>query len=296
MSTIRKYKGPRANENVRELLLRAGIGQYNAQLALQYVWFSPVVCDPYAQGVMLLVQGLQNLLTSKGHPLVVDGGLGEETAAAIAKYAGADWANKTWSEIYSAVIYGNPRPAGFQAMRHRELDGYIATGELGPTDFCSTMNDQCKSPISGVCLPMNAEAVATFKSLQGQLNRVAAVKGWPLVNVDGRIGEKTVSLLERVLGITAQDCNFVAMGAMGFAAQVAIKANSAGAPTTVKPPASSKPSVTLADGTVYHPPGAREAWFTAMLKSPVGLAALVVGGLVLVQMQSKGRGKKSKKK
>ena len=96
--------GPQSD--TRDLLLAAGIGQYLATMSLPYMFFLPRTSDPYAQGVMQIVTGLQRLLNKKGAHLDLDGGLGEETIAGIMKYSGPNWYDKSWAQIYGDVLFG----------------------------------------------------------------------------------------------------------------------------------------------------------------------------------------------
>ena len=50
------------------------------------------------------------------------------------------------------------------------------------------------SPSAGMAKPMTTAALNAFKALQDQLNRVASIKSWSKVPVDGRIGSGTVAL------------------------------------------------------------------------------------------------------
>lgn len=93
-------------ENARQMLEAAGIGEYNAILSLPYIYFLPRTCDPYAQGVMQLVEGLQNLLKARGLAVPKDGVMGPSTIAAVKQYAGPGWGDKTWLQIYGDVLRG----------------------------------------------------------------------------------------------------------------------------------------------------------------------------------------------
>ena len=96
--------GPRSD--TRDLLLIAGVGQYVATLSAPYMFFLPRTSDPYAQGVIQIVQGLQRLLNEHGARLVVDGGMGKRTIAALGRFAGPRWYDKNWAQLYGDVISG----------------------------------------------------------------------------------------------------------------------------------------------------------------------------------------------
>lgn len=116
--------------------------------------------------------------------------------------------------------------------------------------------------VSGVCKPMDFAALAKFKELQSQCNRVAQVKGYSKVKVDGDIGRGTVELVERILGIriyaTGKDCGFVAANVENLTSSIKHVADTWKAPTTVSPPISSTGggSITTPVGQIAPPPDA----------------------------------------
>ncbi|MBT8452993.1 MAG: hypothetical protein KJO40_13575 [Deltaproteobacteria bacterium] len=93
-------------EDVREMLLTAGVGQFNVTMSIPYMFELPRTSDPYAQGIMQIVQGLQQLLNRRGARLDVDGGLGARTVKALRTFAGPKWYDKTWTQLYADVIAG----------------------------------------------------------------------------------------------------------------------------------------------------------------------------------------------
>jgi len=105
VASLNRMVGGR-KDNLREMLLAAGIGEYNAILSLPYMYFMPRTCDPYMQGVMQLVEGLQNLLRGRGARITMNGTLGADTAAAVARFSGPGWRDKTWMQIYGDVLRG----------------------------------------------------------------------------------------------------------------------------------------------------------------------------------------------
>ena len=116
----------RRDEDLREMLLGAGLGEMRATLAIPYMYFLPRTSDPYTQGVMAIVEGLQRLLRAKGAPLATDGGLGQETA----KYLGVivpNWNEHTWASLYGAVLASVHQ---FAASRQTAMSGLGTTGEI----------------------------------------------------------------------------------------------------------------------------------------------------------------------
>lgn len=96
--------------DLRDMLLTAGVGQYNATLAIPYMNFLPSTTEPYAQGTRLIVQGLQRMLNQRGARLAVDGGFGVKTIRALIAYAGPRWPEKSWAQLYADVIEGQVWP------------------------------------------------------------------------------------------------------------------------------------------------------------------------------------------
>ena len=122
-----RMKNPEGD--LRDLALRAGIGSYVAPMAIQFMNFLPRTCDPYAAGVQELVRGLQRLLNEQGAKLVVDGGLGNRTVQALARFAGPRWYDKSWAQLYGDILAGqvwegferNDRSTAEELARLREM-------------------------------------------------------------------------------------------------------------------------------------------------------------------------------
>ena len=98
--------------DVRDMLLMGGVGQFKAHMSIPYMNMLPGTVEPYAQGVLQLVKGLQRLMNQRGAKLTVDGGLGAATIKRIVMYSGPRWTDRTWAQIYADVIVGE-RWAGF---------------------------------------------------------------------------------------------------------------------------------------------------------------------------------------
>jgi hypothetical protein len=96
--------------DLRDMLLTAGVGQFNAVMSIPYMNMLPATTDPYAQGVMQIVRGLQRLLNKRGAKVIEDGGMGPKTVLGVALYAGPRWQDKSWAQLYGDVIAGEKWP------------------------------------------------------------------------------------------------------------------------------------------------------------------------------------------
>lgn len=90
---------------------------------------------------------------------------------------------------------------------------------------------------SGVCKPTNLTALGYVRSLQSGLNRVAGVKGFGKIGVDGEVGPGTLALFAKVQAAAGtqimgspSSCMGIAPDADVLAAQVHAFATSIGAP------------------------------------------------------------------
>lgn len=156
MPTVAKLSPRNRYGNLREMLLAAGVGNFAAPLAIQFMSFLPRTCDAYAQGTIILVQGMQRLLNSGGAKLRVDGGMGDETVAEIAKYAGPRWYDKSWQQLYTEVLAGQPWPGWKRRDRSPEqaLAGdrwdYSKRGLEGVAEFVTSPPGLILAAIAGI--------------------------------------------------------------------------------------------------------------------------------------------------
>jgi hypothetical protein len=134
-------------------------------------------------------------------------------------------------------------------------------------------------------------AVSKFKDLQAQLNRIAAVKGFSRISVDGYIGPGTLSLYKKATGITIGSVNtmaqFLLAPGSGVTAKVRSIADAAKAPSSVSSaPGRGRPATVAAGGQVDNS-GATEPGFIERIMvgdigafvSPVGIAVVGVVGV-----------------
>lgn len=168
---------------------------------------------------------------------------------------------------------------------------YQAMGQIKSADWCSPANPQAGcTTLAGVCKPMNHVTLGKFKELQNQLNRLAVANNLPKINVDGRIGSKTVSLYNKGVGGSMTSCDQLsAITVTGQSISLAKAAALAiGAPAKVDPPITSRPSIAKADGTVADPPllSVTDSIF-GLFESPIGLLAVAGLGYMGYRTMSK---------
>lgn len=114
--------------DLRAMLGEAKIGQFVMPMAIQYMNFLPETCDLYAQGVITIIQGLQNLLNDRGAHLEANGDFTVETMGALEHFAGPNWHSKSWAQLYGDVIAGTPYGGKFRTSRGTMLAGYDGVG------------------------------------------------------------------------------------------------------------------------------------------------------------------------
>lgn len=171
-----------SQRDLRDMLLSAGVGQYNAILSIPYMNFLPSTTDPYAQGVIQLAQALQRLLNMRGAQIDVDGGLGQETVAALMQYSGPLWYDRSWAQIMGDVMTGKPWPGW---IRNSRVDDPAGRGGLGDdvTAYGVTVGSGVNDPLP---LPM-LTAPQTSSSGGGMMGFVTSPPGLALLAVGGYI-------------------------------------------------------------------------------------------------------------
>jgi hypothetical protein len=164
-------------------------------------------------------------------------------------------------------------------------------GAIPEAEWCSPANPQgdCK-PYAGICKPMTFDSLALFKDLQNQINRIASIAGWSKIRIDGSVGPKTTAAAAKAIQFIGgfspgAGCDAVARSADKIAADLKRGADAKGAPAVVKGPPAPKRGPSPAPGVPGPLP--KEAGFTAMLTSPLGLVALAIGGLLIWQASKK---------
>jgi hypothetical protein len=120
--------------------------------------------------------------------------------------------------------------SGLDVAAPEDVPTASGTGSISSADFTASA--------SGVCNASNVTALNYVKSLQKQLNRVAAKKGLGTITADGEVGPATLALFTKVQGLAgtaimgtpSAGCMGVAPDADVLTDQVKAYADSIGAP------------------------------------------------------------------
>jgi hypothetical protein len=112
----------RADNNARELLLGLGMGNYNATIAIQYMFLAPASTDPAMPSIILMTKHLQLGLRAAGAGVAVTGQIDDATARELITLVGPDWNQVTWYELFRATT---------EAKRQHTLADRAGNLELG---------------------------------------------------------------------------------------------------------------------------------------------------------------------
>jgi hypothetical protein len=300
-----------AQDDVVDTLLKLGLNREMATMSIPFVWFRVATTDPYSPVIIGIVHAIQESLRKMGINTRGDGFVDGYTSAALKRIAGASWKQKHWINVIDDVNFAGAHglPAKEQAMGYLGNDhmtgsgysmfsGYSAVGALSAPSWCSDRNPQgnCKAE-KNICKPMDAATLGVFKNLQRQVN-TSFGKG--VIDVDGRIGPKTVSATNKALDQFPHT-----FGSFSHCDTLSARADEVGAflagfnqgkPPVKDPKGGSPPSVAVVapDGStsVHNPPS--QAGIIDFVKSPIGMAS-VAGAVVLFLVMSDKK-KKPKKK
>lgn len=88
------------NANVRQILLRMGIGDFNATLVIPLMFMGPAQTDPDITASKVLVKQMQHIMQSMGAGFVqANGRVDKPTADCLHSLVGPHWSEHPWFEI-----------------------------------------------------------------------------------------------------------------------------------------------------------------------------------------------------
>lgn len=120
------HKIPTGGENnARELLRSMGMGDFNATIAIQYMFIAPAATDPSMPSIILMTKHLQHGLRAAGAEVPVSGRIDQPTAAALEELVGPDWASLTWYMLLSAVLGSRQRAQALDLGPSTGLSGIL---------------------------------------------------------------------------------------------------------------------------------------------------------------------------
>lgn len=91
--------------NIRALLLEIGVGDFNATMAIPYMFVAPRTTDPAAVQLLVVVRQLQKELLNMGVTDVVPTGvLDQVTGKALEQVCGPEWLAMPYYEIVRCVV------------------------------------------------------------------------------------------------------------------------------------------------------------------------------------------------
>lgn len=149
--------------------------------------------------------------------------------------------------------------------------------------WCSDLTPRADCTASaGVCMPFDATTLAAFQKTQRLVNAILAKRGLPLIDVDGRIGPRTVSALKTISSTpeSITSCDVVAAQIYSLLWALTDQAGREQAVLVPDPP-TSRPSTVKPDGTIYNPPDAGFA--------PTTLAIVAIGIGAVLAVGKKGK-------
>ena len=205
--------------DLRAQLIRLGMDEGLATMAIPFVWFAPAVTDPYAPAIVTLVEAIQADLIRKGYAVKRTGYMDIASAQALTAAVGPRWEYRPWYVVIGDLLASRklaPAAPRTAPSRLGMFDELLAGAKRMFTP--STTDFQVKD---NLCMATTAAAKRQFEAFQVQLNRAQIALGLgPRVAVDGVIGPHTLAAVGRVAGSDARvsdmaggDCAGLAMSA-----------------------------------------------------------------------------------
>ena len=117
--------------SARNLLLKLGVGNYNATMMIPYLFTSPMTTDPKSPQIMLMVKHMQKVLNQLGAKLILTSYLDRPTAAALTGLFGTDqWSSWAWSDVIAGVVQAKATGAKLTEVAPITTYPIAATGDM----------------------------------------------------------------------------------------------------------------------------------------------------------------------
>lgn len=101
--------------SLRNLVMKLGIGRYQAQTVIPNLFQAPAVTDPKSPHSILVVQHLQDALNEMGAGLARTGYLDADTSDALDRVVGPQWERQPWSSVIAHVLAAKNAPGAYAA-------------------------------------------------------------------------------------------------------------------------------------------------------------------------------------
>lgn len=92
------------NANVRDVLLRMGIGDFNATMCIPIMFMGPAQTDPDLTPVKLVTKAMQRIMQSMGAQIGAWGRIDQQTADNLSALAGPHWSENPWFELCTRLL------------------------------------------------------------------------------------------------------------------------------------------------------------------------------------------------
>jgi hypothetical protein len=90
---------------IRAALNDLGVGDFNATMAIPYMFIAPRATDPSAVQLIVVIEQIQQALGAMGAPdIVPNGSLDSATANALATLMGPEYISMPWYDIVRSVV------------------------------------------------------------------------------------------------------------------------------------------------------------------------------------------------
>lgn len=196
--------------------------------------------------------------------------------------------DETWGSVLDAII---AKIKGTQPDPDDRVDQTASGTTTTASDFKN---------VGGVCKPMNFPALGAVQEFQRQLNRVAQIKKFSKIAVDGAVGPQTIALFRKVQAISngnvmgdPSSCMGIAPDVDVLADQIRDLANALGAPAQVSGGLQiAPPSIVTKSNKVISAPASAGA--AGLMGGSGGLETLAIVGVAggigyLLFFHKKGR-------
>jgi hypothetical protein len=149
---------------VRNMLLELGVGDFNATMAIPYMFIAPRATDPSAVQLIVVIEQIQQALGAMGAPgIVPNGSMDDATGNALATLLGPEWIAMPYYEIIRSVVAAERANYQFVTPATTAVPG-VAVPMSGLGDTLSAIPDAIGLPsVPGGVLTYGLGAYLLYK-------------------------------------------------------------------------------------------------------------------------------------